>query len=234
MEEQKQTFEASAAFKYGWQIFKENAGLLIGILVLGYVIMIGASMAMAIVALMLTGGEAVTETSPLWIRAFIFIPNWLVQFIIQIGWINVALKFANREKVGVADLFRKWKLIGHYLLASFLAMLIIGAGFIALIVPGIYLATRLCLVNYFVVDQNLNAFEAIKASFRATKGNFWNLILFFILAVLVNIGGAFALIVGLVVTVPISMIAFVVVYKSLSGQKLPGMTPTNTAQPAAS
>ncbi len=61
-----------------------------------------------------------------------------------------------------------------YLVASFLSSLIIGLGFVALILPGLYLFARLAPLGPIVVaESRRNPIDAIKRSFAVTKGNGW-------------------------------------------------------------
>jgi uncharacterized membrane protein len=66
-----------------------------------------------------------------------------------------------------------------------------------------------------VIDKNLEPVEAVKTSWRMTKGNVWNLFFFGILLGLINILGFLCLIVGLFITVPLSMLATAFVYRKL-------------------
>jgi len=55
--------------------------------------------------------------------------------------------------------------------------LIVGFGFILLIIPGIFFLCRLAFVPYLVVDHKTGAFGAIKGSWKMTKGHFWRIFL---------------------------------------------------------
>lgn len=52
-----------------------------------------------------------------------------------------------------------------------LSGLMLFVSFLLLIVPFFFIAPRLELANYFLIDKNLGVIEAIKASWAATKGN---------------------------------------------------------------
>jgi uncharacterized membrane protein len=77
------------------------------------------------------------------------------------------------------------------------------------------LAIRLKYSAYLVVDKNLGPVEAIKTGWKLTKGNVWNLFFFEILLCLINLLGALCLLVGLFITVPLSMLATTFVYRKL-------------------
>ena len=48
-------------------------------------------------------------------------------------------------------------------------------GIIALILPGIWIAVRLSLFQYYIAE-GYGAIDAMKASWAATRGNFWKLL----------------------------------------------------------
>ena len=135
-----------------------------------------------------------------------------INMVIGIGLLNICLKFLDKQKPKYKDLFY-YKPIVNYLLASIVEGLIVIGGFILLIIPGIFFALRLQYAVYLVVDKDLGPVEAIKTSWKMTKGNAWNLFFFGILLGLINILGFLCLIIGLFVTVPLSMLATAFVYR---------------------
>lgn len=87
----------------------------------------------------------------------------------------------------------------------------------------VFVGIRLMFVTYFVVDQKFGPIQSIKRSWLITRGVVWKLIgLTFVLS-LINFVGMLALFIGLLVTVPISVVAMAVVYRALtdSGDSVP-------------
>jgi uncharacterized membrane protein len=74
----------------------------------------------------------------------------------------------------------------------------------------------LMFVPYIVIDRGLGPIEAMKESWRVTKGHKWQLFLLFLALIGLNILGAIALIVGLLVTIPITMLAAAHAYRTLT------------------
>lgn len=90
------------------------------------------------------------------------------------------------------------------------------AGAILLIFPGIYIILTYSFATYIFLDQKLGINESIAESAIITKGNKLELFKFYLWLVILNIfGGAFFL-VGLVVTLPLTFLAIIEVYKKLS------------------
>ena len=81
---------------------------------------------------------------------------------------------------------------------------------------AVILAMGLMFVPYLVIDRGLGPIEAMKESWRVTKGHKWQLFFLFLALIGLNILGAIALIIGLLVTVPISMLAAAHAYRTLT------------------
>ena len=69
---------------------------------------------------------------------------------------------------------------------------------------------------YLVMDRGLGVTESLKESRRITYGNRLKLLLLGLALVGINIVGFFLLIVGLLVSIPVSMLAGVHAYRTLS------------------
>ena len=55
----------------------------------------------------------------------------------------------------------------------FLSSIALVFGLLLLIIPGVYLLTRLCFVESIVVAEHISGTTAIKRSFEITKNRFW-------------------------------------------------------------
>jgi uncharacterized membrane protein len=77
------------------------------------------------------------------------------------------------------------------------------------------------LTPFIVIERAFGPIEAMKESHRLTYGHKWKLLGFTLLLLLINLLGALALIVGLLVTIPVSTLAFVHAYRVLGGKVEP-------------
>jgi uncharacterized membrane protein len=132
------------------------------------------------------------------------------------------LKAARGEEVRVGDMFavftrNYWNAVG----AGVLTGLIIIAGLIFLIVPGIIFAIRLVFVPYLVIDRRMGVTEAITTSWRMTKGRGGTIFLMGLLAIPIFIGGAIALGVGIIISFMWTAAAFAVLYHSVTRGEQP-------------
>ena len=122
------------------------------------------------------------------------------------------------ERVQLKDLWHPksfWKYLG----VSILVGVIVSIGFILVIIPGIIAMTMLIFASYLVIDRDLGPIAAIKESMRITKGHRWGLLGLILLAIVINILGAICLVVGIFVTIPVSTLAVIHAYRTLSQQK---------------
>lgn len=137
------------------------------------------------------------------------------QILMKMGTISFALKAHDApEHAKVVDLWAP-EMFWKYFLASLLVGLIVIVGLILLIVPGIIWGLRYAFVPYLIIDRKLPVMDALRESARITLGHKWQLLGLVIVFALLNILGAIALLVGLLVTIPVTMLAFVHTYRTL-------------------
>ena len=192
--------------RFGWETFKKRPWVLIG----GFLIVtIVSSVVLNIIEQMFPSTSADTS-----FIGFLFgVP---VQTLASIGMVSFALKAHDAiEAVEFSDLWRPQYFL-YYLcmIALYFAAAIVG--FVLLIIPGIIAVLMFYFAGYFVVDRSLGPIEAMKESARITKGHRWQLLGLFGLAALLNIAGALALLVGLLVTIPVTFLAAAHAYRTLS------------------
>jgi uncharacterized membrane protein len=203
----RHNFSAGQAVSYGWSTVTDHLGFFILITLLVFIVSFIPSY---------IGDMAGKEHPTLSAVASIIGP--IIEAILTLGIINICLKLYNKKKVKFDDLFVSGATLIKYVGAVILTGLIVLAGFILLIIPGLIFAIRLQMVPYLVVDKQLGAVEAIKKSWAMTKGQAWRLFWLGIVLGFVNLLGFLALGVGILVTYPLTQLALVYVYQHLAGQ----------------
>lgn len=213
-----ENFSATKAISFGWETFKKRPGFFIGVTLAVFI----ASMIVS----------AITDG-----RGFIL---WLVGFclstLISLGMGAVILKAHDDvTQPTFADLWHPQHYLS-FLGTSFLMGLIVMIGIILLIVPGIIAAVIFGFATLIVIDRGLDPIAALKESMRITAGKRWEIFVLFLLALGINIVGILALIVGLLVTVPVTALAFVHAYRVLSPDKTtaaPAQDPATVEPPVS-
>jgi uncharacterized membrane protein len=203
-------FSIGSALRFGWETFKTRPWLFIG--------------AMLILAAASAGVEALTRAIDATLTGATDGPS-LLGFIVNlalgtiIGMGATAFFLAahdNADTVALSSLWHPqpfWKYLGTSILVS----LAIGVGLVLLIVPGIILGLMFMFTPFLVIERELGPIEAMKESHRITRGHKWNLLGLLLMTLLVNLLGALAFIVGLLVTIPVTVIAVTHAYRVLSG-----------------
>lgn len=152
----------------------------------------------------------------------------VISTILQAGLISITLTVIGGGAPRFSDLFSQVRLFWRYLAGSILYGLIAFGGFLLLVVPGVVWILKFSLWPYFLVDKNTGVIEAFKMSSRATAGYKRSLFVLYIYLGALNLLGIAALLVGLFVTIPITLLTSAWVYRRLSG----GMpAPTAVPQP---
>jgi uncharacterized membrane protein len=141
----------------------------------------------------------------------------VIQLLFQGGLIKVWLAVARGQDPSFGELFsgvgRFFPLLG----AGFITLFLVLLGYVFLFIPGIIIALGLMLTQFFVVDQTMGPIEAMKASWRATKGHKWKLFGLTFLASIIAMLGIFACCIGVYATVPILWLSLATVYLRLTG-----------------
>ncbi len=86
-------------------------------------------------------------------------------------------------------------------------------GLLAIYIPIIFVSIRLSFFITCIVDQNSGAVESLKQSWAMTQNNLWVIVGLGIVATLINIAGMLALIIGLIITMPVTYLMFLNAYR---------------------
>jgi uncharacterized membrane protein len=197
----KREFTIDNALSYGWDAMKANFVLFLGILVImGFV-------------------QAVPYIFERIEMMFfvLFVVSLAISLILYLGFYQVLLDLFDRKKTSFETLFSRAQMFPDYLVASVLYGLIVFAGLILLIVPGIIWAIKYQFYGYYIVDKKMGPREALRASGNVTKGYKWSLFGLTLACLGINILGALALFVGLFVSIPVTVMACTYAYRTLDG-----------------
>lgn len=194
-------FSTGEALSYGWKKLQENVGPLLTAAL--------AILAVNVIFWLLGSG---------FLGGLFKLIGWFVSILISMGVIRIALKIVDGKPVETADLFQRADQALPYFIASVIVGIMVGIGFIFLIIPGIYLAITFGFFGYNIVDKEHGIVESIEQSAAITRAQKGDLFVFGVALFLFNLAGAIALGIGLLITVPVSMLALAYVYRKLSGE----------------
>ena len=195
-------FSISEAIKYGFNFFKDN---LVTFIKFGIVLLL-----INVATGMVTSAFKGSQASFIW-----SLVSWVISMLVQIGSIKIVLELYDKKTLKLSNLYNQHRILLRYLGATILYMVMVIAGFICLIIPGIYLAIKFQFYSFLIVDKNMGVMDSLKNSSAMTEGVKWKLLLFALALGGINILGALCLLVGLLVTIPTSTMATVYVYRKL-------------------
>jgi len=195
------SFSIKEALRFGWDKTRAHSGLLFKVMITIFAVQVASSIV-----------EKVLEGT---VRGFFAtVLLLIIGVVVGIGFTHIALKLAKGESAVYRDILPPAKLGWDYVLASFLTGLIIFGGLILLIIPGIYFALRYMFVR-FAVLEGTGVMGSLRQSAKMTVGIKWKLLGFGLVMIGVNILGFLALMVGLLITIPLTLIAYAHVYDVL-------------------
>lgn len=200
-------FSKREAIKFGWDTTRANLGFFILFLVV------------TILISSFTSGFADLFEKRLPFMSVIFNLGYiLLSIAINIIGIRIALKFCDNDSRTLTEVISFTpKLFIKFAAGYILLSLLVAAGILLLVVPGVYFMLKYQYVLYFIADKDTAILEAFKKSSDITDGVKWQLLVFLILLGLINVAGVLCFIVGLLVSIPVTMVAAAYVYRRLSG-----------------
>ena len=83
------------------------------------------------------------------------------------------------------------------------------------LLPCFYMWIKIQFFPYFIISKEMGAIEALKKSYEITEGQSLTLVLFFITLIMINLVGLIPLGLGLVFTIPFSLVATGVMFTAL-------------------
>ncbi|MEI6682789.1 MAG: YciC family protein [Bacteroidota bacterium] len=195
----------SGTYGHGWEIMKKNFPELLLVMLIQVLLSlpVGFTRGLLFGSLMTTG-------------FFQIVYGLLVLAPVSYGSSWVFLKAVRGETFKVQDIFFAYQSFGNVLLSQILVSLIVMAGIIMLIVPGIIFACKLAFVPFLVMDEKMEAAEAIRKSWNMTNGHAGTIFLMGLTAFFVGIGGLICFVVGIFPAIIWISLAFACIYHVVS------------------
>jgi uncharacterized membrane protein len=207
--------------RFGWDTFKKNVEFILAVEV-------AALFAEGVVKI----GSALMENIGGFHEWAMSIAYFVVTMIIHLGAVKIALKYKDGERAEFANMFDAFGILPAFMAAAVLTWLAVSIGFAFLIVPGVVVAVRFWFCGFLVVDEELGPIEAIQRSVAITRGLGFDLFLFAMLLIGINLLGFLALGLGLFVSIPVTILAAAYVYRHLNPRPALESPRSDSSQPA--
>ncbi len=225
------TFSGKEAILFGWEEFKKNPWVYVGIGVIIGILNAISSVESENLLLVIIGAAA-----------------YIFGTLATIGYMQISLGVVDGKKPDTGDLFNNIKeprifvkyalaglliglmaiiplaIIGIILFAGgmittlgssgTLSGVVIAVGIVAIILVIAFLI-RFIFVTYLIVDKRVKFWDTFKVSAQMTKGHRGKIFYFILTLLALNLLGLIALVVGLLVTMAISQLATAYVYRKL-------------------
>ena len=215
----------SDLFKKSFELYKPRMWAMF---FLGLIAWVGSAVIFALVGLLgIVSFIFVSENLKLGLlMALIFLVGLLLVIIINL-WVQVALMFAVREenaKSSVKDLLMmtKGRLASYYWIA-FLNAVIILAGFIVFIIPGVILSIWFCFSQYAFVFEGTKGFAALSRSKELVKGYWWpvlgRILILAAITILISFISKLGFLINSLFTMPFGIMYMYVIYEDLKRVK---------------
>jgi uncharacterized membrane protein len=227
------------AFSWAWNKFTSNAAALI-VSTLVYALIVGAlygiiyGLAYALAPDSVTtydsygsGFEYSASSSLGFASIAVLVLGLIVLFVlvaaIQSAYYVGMLDIANGQPVSIGSFFKP-RMVGSVIIATVLTGIAAVIGSFCFIL-GIAVAIFTLFTTVAIVDRGLSPIDGIKTSIDIAKANFVQVLLTWLLAAVIATVGVLACGVGLLVSVPVSVLYVVYAYRRLTGGQIAGLNP---------
>lgn len=212
------------AFTYGWNRFTQNVAVILlaaltyvavfAVLgILAFTILVGTAAASTDAYGNISSGGAVGFGFGMVVFIIIAV---VLSALVQAGIIRGSLIATEGRRLAYEDFFRFTNL-GTVILTAVLVGL--GTAILSItIIGGIIFAFFAQFALFFVIDKHLGAIDSITASFRLVWANLATVVLLFIGVYIAETIGALLFGIGLLIALPVAMIASAFVYRRLIGE----------------
>lgn len=201
-------------------VFSDAWGLLSGVKLtfwLAFIAYLAVIMGISFVVGLLSGllGSAGTSQLILGIATQVIIT--IIGFPLMAGIILMGINRSVGKEISVGMIFNNW---GHTLtlvLSYIIMMIMIGIGFVLLVIPGIYLLVAYTMAVPLIVEKGLGPWEALEASRQAISKRWFSVFGIFFCIMVVMIISAIPLGIGMIWTLPLSTLVLAVMYRDIFG-----------------
>jgi hypothetical protein len=207
-------FSIKEAVACGWKAMQDHLGLFLGCELFFFGVIVFFELAVKLVSPESSG-------APSAVSVLLFCAGIFTEYTVTLGLYSLILTLHDGRAGRFDQLFSRAGQFFPYLGMVLLKGIVVLAGLILLVVPGIYWLICFLFSSLSLVDKRLGPIDAMRRSAALTRGHRWKLFLFGLLLLLINLGGALCLLVGLLFTVPASWMAMVFAYRRLEELSAP-------------
>jgi uncharacterized membrane protein len=129
--------------------------------------------------------------------------------------------FCMKKLVGrpaeFADLFKGFNFFIPTLVASLVISCFTFLGVLACVIPGLVVAAMYKFTYLFIVDKRMDFWPAMQASHAIVKQDYFGFTMFLLAMIGINLLGAICCVIGVFISIPVSLAAITVAYQEIVG-----------------
>lgn len=133
------------------------------------------------------------------------------------SYLHMAHLVSRDQPVGFQDFFKGFEKTVSLIKLNLLIFIIVLAGLLMLVVPGIYFAVSYVFSHLFVWFYDREPSEAIRLSRKTVAGNFGQVLLLLLILAGINLLGVMALGLGVLLTIPFSFCVIYAAFEDIIG-----------------
>jgi hypothetical protein len=154
---------------------------------------------------------------------FIILLTWIIAMPISSvfigGLMKYYLKLIRGENATMSDAFSGFSsALGPLALLGLVQGFLVLVGFVFCLIPGIYLATAWYFATPLVIDRGMNFWDAMEFSRKVVSKHWFAVFGLMLVAGLVAMAGLLACGIGILVTMPIGLVALMYGYDDIFGR----------------
>lgn len=143
--------------------------------------------------------------------------GFLISLPLLAGFYLAAHYLVNGKTIQFENMFDGFQHFLGLFLLSFMSSIIIFLGFLALILPGVYLVVGYCFAPFFIVFGKMDLWDAMEFSRKVIHKEWFSMFMFLIVLGLLNLVGLLALGIGVLFTLPVTYCALYAAFDDIVG-----------------
>ncbi len=197
-------FSKADVIKYGFKKFGENP---VGLMAVSAVAVLVWVLPLYLTSRIMRVNE--------FLGTMFVIPVLLVGFLVLMGYLRMGIDLHDGNSISFSHLFSGYYRLPDFLIGFLFYSVLVSVGLLLFVIPGIFLAVRFSYSLFYILQGDGPALESLLKSWKVTGGFFFDLLILYLILIGFNVSALF-IILGLIATLPITVVATVRSYRKIS------------------
>jgi uncharacterized membrane protein len=211
--------DIGACFSRGWELVKGNFWPTVGVSTLVFIILMAFNQITGLFTGPIIQGmvrQQAVSPGGIVIVVLVSIVSAPVYIVLMAGLMKYFLNLIRGEPASIGDAFSGFgPSIGQLILLGLVTNLLVMIGYVLCVIPGIFLQVAWLFALPLVVDRRMNFWTAMELSRKMVCKHWFIVFAFLIVYGLVVVAGVIACCIGILVTMPIGMGAWMYAYETI-------------------